>query len=93
MTATVQLAAVGEVRAFRNGREFAAWLRFACRDSIQRVGADRLLGILMQTGGPLHAELTGAWRPLSGTPSRREAGSSQPVVVPSDGKTSQEYCS
>ena len=44
MTATVQLAAVGEVRAFRNGREFAAWLGLVPRQH-STGGRDRLLGI------------------------------------------------
>lgn len=44
MTATALLAAVGDVSAFRNGREFAAWLGLVPRQH-STGGYDRLLGI------------------------------------------------
>ena len=44
MTAAALLAAVGEVSAFRNGREFAAWLGLVPRQH-STGGHDRLLGI------------------------------------------------
>ena len=44
MTATALLAAVGDIRAFRNGRELAAWLGLVPRQH-STGGKDRLLGI------------------------------------------------
>ena len=44
MTATALLAAAGDVHAFRNGRQFAAWLGLVPRQH-STGGKDRLLGI------------------------------------------------
>ena len=44
MTATALLAAVGDVKMFRNGRQFAAWLGLVPRQH-STGGKDRLLGI------------------------------------------------
>ena len=44
MTATALLAAAGDIRAFHNGREFAAWLGLVPRQH-STGGRDRMLGI------------------------------------------------
>ena len=88
MTATALLAAAGDVKMFRNSRQFAAWLGL-----VPRQHSDRRQGPVaghLQARRPLCAQPVDPWGPLGHAAGGQPAGYAKSVGTPPDRPASQE---
>ena len=78
VTATALIAAVGDRTCFKNGRQFAAWLRPGAETTIQwRAGPPVRY---QQTRRSLSAHIDDPWRSRCARQSNRQAGSPKPLA-------------
>ena len=78
VTATALIAAVGDRTCFKNGRQFAAWLRLGAETTIQWRASPPVR--YQQTWRSLSAHIDDPWRSRCARQSSRQAGSPKPLA-------------